>query len=269
MHGKLLRICVSGLLIVGIFDGVTARAEESVDSIQERVLALHGKIKSFSGRIESRFDSTLQGAWVKSHTQGPVAYKFQDGKILYRMDLKIETMRESDAEKSTSREEQVLMSDGDYMYQSGVQNGEKIAYKADVDSLQTCVPTKLFFGWLKRDYDLTVLPDEKVDGKDCWVIRAAKKSEEEVLQLKTVTFFRKDVPIMVKTVNYDRFDNVMQVTEIRDIKLDVELDPEKFVFKAHSDTKIIDQSTRSAESAAPNSAPAPAGSAAPTTAPAP
>ncbi len=255
-------------MFAGILDGATARAEVTVDSIQEKLLALHGKIKSFSGRIDSRFDSTLQGAWVKSHTNGPVAYKFQGGKILYRMDLKIETLRESDAEKTTTREEQVLMSDGDYMYQSGVQDGEKIAYKADVDSLQTCVPTKHFFGWLKRDYDLTVLPDEKVDGMDCWVIRAAKKSEEEVLQLKTVTFFRKDVPIMVKTINYDRFDNVMQVTEIKDIQLDVELDPEKFVFKADPDTKIIDQSTRSFESPAPSSAPAPTGSAAPTTAPA-
>lgn len=255
MNFQILRI--GTVLTVGLALTIprSTIAEETVDSIEKSVLSLHGKIKSFSARIDSRFDSTLQGAWVKSRTQGPISYQFKGDKILYRMDLKIETTRESDAEKSKTSEEQILMSDGEYMYQSGVQDGKKIAYKADVDTLQTCVPTKLFFGWLRRDYDLSVLPDEKVDGKDCWVIRAAKKSEEEVLQLKTVTFFRKDVPIMVKTINYDRFDNVMQVTEIKDIKLDVELKPELFQFKVDPDTEIRDQSTKRDEAATPSSAP--------------
>lgn len=216
-------------------------AGETVESIQKKVLALHGKIKSFSGRIDLRFDSTLQGDWVKSNTTSPVEYVFKGDKVLYRIDLKTETVRSTQEGQVKTVEEQTLMSDGEFMYQLGQQNGKKIAFKANIDKLQTSVPSKEFFLWLERDYELTVLPDEKVDGKDCWVIRAAKKTDDEVLKLKTVTYFRKDIPVMVKTVNYDRFDNVMQVTEVKDIKLDVDIKPERFQFKPDPDTQIHDQ----------------------------
>ncbi len=216
--------------------------QEDYDTIREKILALRGTIDSFRGRIDVRFDSTYAGAWVKSHTSGTVEYVFKGDKIFYRFDLKIETRRFGDGDEVETVEEQVLMSDGDFMYQIGVDAGQKAAIKANIDKLQTSVPSEEFFFFLNRDYRITVLPDDQFDGKDVWILRAAKYSEDEVLQLKTDTYFRKDIPLMVKTVNFDRFDNVMQVTEIRDIEINVQIDPDRFKFILTPDMKFDDQS---------------------------
>jgi outer membrane lipoprotein-sorting protein len=214
---------------------------ETVESVQEKILALRGRIKSFTATIDVKFDSSQNDAWVKSHTYGPMAYQFDGDKVLYRIDMTVETKRIGGGEDEETTETQTLMSDGEYMYQFGTQAGKKKAYKARIDKLQSSVPSPEFFFFLRRDYALSVLPDEQVDGKDCWVIRAAKISEEEVLQLKTLTFFRKDIPLMVKTVNLDRFDNVMQVTKISDIQVDVPVDPKQFEFRPDPDCEVQDQ----------------------------
>jgi len=214
---------------------------ETIDLLEKKILALRGRIKSFTATIDVKFDSSQGDAWVKSHTYGPMAYQFDGDKVLYRIDMTVETKRIGGGEDEETTETQTLMSDGEYMYQFGTQAGKKKAYKARIDRLQSSVPSPEFFFFLRRDYDLTVLPDEKVDGKDCWVIRAAKISDEEVLQLKTLTFFRKDIPLMVKTVNLDRFDNVMQVTKIGDIQVDVPVDPKQFEFRPDPDCEVQDQ----------------------------
>lgn len=214
---------------------------ETVESVEEKILALRGRVKSFTATIDVKFDSSQGDAWVKSHTYGPMAYFFDGDKVLYRIDMTVETKQIGGGEDEETTETQTLMSDGEYMYQFGTQRGAKKAYKARIDKLQSSVPSPEFFFFLRRDYNLSVLPDEQVDGKDCWVIRAAKISEEEVLQLKTLTYFRKDIPLMVKTVNYDRFDNVMQVTKICDIQIDVPVDPKQFVFHLDPDVELQDQ----------------------------
>lgn len=216
-------------------------AAETIDSLEEKILALRGRIKSFTATIDVKFDSSQNDAWVKSHTYGPMAYLFDGDKVLYRIDMTVETSRIGGGEDEKSTAVLTLMSDGEYMYQFGTQDGVKKAFKARIDKLQSSVPSPEFFFFLRRDYNLSVLPDEKVDGKDCWVIRAAKISEEEVLQLKTLTFFRKDIPLMVKTVNFDRFDNVMQVTKISDIQIDVPVDPKQFEFHLEPGVELQDQ----------------------------
>lgn len=216
-------------------------ASESVESVQEKILALRGRIKSFTANIDVKFDSSQGESWVKSHTYGPMAYLFQGDKQLYRIDMKIDTSRVASGAEEKTVETQTLMSDGDYMYQLGTEGGHKKAIKARIDKLQSSVPSPEFFFYLQRDYNLSLMPDEEVDGKDCWVIRAAKISEEEVLQLKTITYFRKDIPLMVKTVNLDRFDNVMQVTRIKDVQIDVPVDPKQFEFKPDPDYELQDQ----------------------------
>lgn len=214
---------------------------ETVESVQEKILALRGAIKSFTATIDVKFDSSQNDAWVKCHTYGPMAYQFDGDKVLYRIDMTVDTKRIGGGADEETTETQTLMSDGEYMYQFGTQDGKKKGYKARIDKLQSSIPSPEFFFFLHRDYDLSLLPDEKVDGKDCWVIRAAKISEEEVLQLKTLTFFRKDIPLMVKTVNLDRFDNVMQVTKISDIQIDVPVDPGQFEFRPDPDCEVMDQ----------------------------
>ena len=214
-----------------------------VEAIEEKILALRGTIKSFTANIDVRFDSSQGEAWVKSHTFGPMAYLFEDDKILYRIDMTIETTRIAEGAEEKTVEPQTMMSDGEYMYQIGERNGRKAAYKARIDKLQSSVPTPEFFFFLHRDYDLSLLPDEEVDGKPCWVIRAAKISDEEVLRIKTITYFRQDIPLMVKTVNLDRFDNVMQVTQIKDIQVDVPVDRAQFEFRPEPDWEVMDQST--------------------------
>lgn len=215
---------------------------ETIDDIEQRILATFSRIKSFRGRILVRFDSSEDTTWIKGRTEGTVEYQFVDGKVLYRFDMSIRNERISEEGSNESLQWQILLSDGEYMYQMGEDNGKKIAYKATIDPIQTSVPTQAFFDYFKSAFELRRLPDEQVNGHDTWVIEAARETRDEVLKLKTRTFFRKDVPIMVKTINYDRFGNVMQVTEIKDIEFDVPLNRERFKFDPEPGTEIRDQS---------------------------
>lgn len=213
-----------------------------LESVQEKILALLGTIKSFRGTIDVHFSSTYLGDWVESHTTGTVEYEFQGDKVLYHFDLVTEKSRFTEGEEKRTVETQVLLCDGDNIYQIGEEDGQPVAIKANVDKLSTAVPSEEFFFHLHRFYDVTLMPDEKFDGHDVWVLRGAVKKEEDDRRLKTDTYFRKDIPVMVKTVNYDRYDNVIQTTEIKNIEIDVKMDPQRFKFEPTPDMKIEDQS---------------------------
>lgn len=222
--------------------GATAPVTETFDSLRDKILALRGTIQSFRGRIDVRFDSSYAGAWVKSHTHGTVEYEFKGEKVFYRFDMTVDTHRFGDGEETKTTEKQVMLCDGEYMYQIGEFDGKKAAIKANIDKLQTSVPSEEFFFFLDRDYEVIVMPEDQIQGNAVWVLRAVKKSEDELLRIKTDTYFRQDIPVMVKTVNFDRFDNVMQVTEIRDIEVNVEIDPKRFQFVLTPDMEFEDQS---------------------------
>lgn len=222
--------------------GATTPVTETFDSLRDKILALRGTIQSFRGKIDVRFDSSYAGAWVKSHTHGTVEYVFKGEKVFYRFDMTVDTHRFGDGEETRTTEKQVMLCDGEYMYQIGEFDGKKAAIKANIDKLQTSVPSEEFFFFLDRDYEVIVMPDDQFQGNAVWVLRAVKKSEDELLRIKTDTYFRKDIPVMVKTVNFDRFDNVMQVTEIRDIEVNVEIDPKRFHFVLTPDMEFEDQS---------------------------
>ncbi len=71
-----------------------------------------------------------------------------------------------------------------------------------------------------RDFskdNLTLLPEQKIDGADCYVIESSPKAEAEVYS-RTITWVRKDMFIPVKTEFYDLSGNLLKVMTTADIK---------------------------------------------------
>jgi len=88
-----------------------------------------------------------------------------------------------------------------------------------------------------------VLPDEKVDGQECFVLEVTAKSELGVPPGgRQVSYFRKDIGVNVKAVSFDPDGRQLFTTTVTDVKVGVDIKPERFVFKAPEGVEVVDMS---------------------------
>src|SRR5262249_17648891 len=93
----------------------------------------------------------------------------------------------------------------------------------------------------EQNFNLKLLPDEKVDGKPCWAIELViKDPAARAMMGRTVTYYDKNNGIGVKSVTTDKDGKVTTTSTTTDIKLNADIKPDKFVFKAPEGVKVQD-----------------------------
>ncbi len=232
-----------------------AKAGETVEAVQKKILELAPKLKSLTGKITINFDGRSEEDWIKGQTKGTIEYMVQEGKTLYRMELKSKTTTVSSKSESTKDESVTIICDGRYVYNVGVENGQKTAHKRRIDPVQSSIPSQEFFDVLNLAFVVKMLPDAEIDGQAVWAMQSNPRTAEPNPTPKTLSFFRKDIPFMVKTVNYDLNDNVIQATTISDVKINVSIKPERFAYTPDADTKVKDFTGEGAQTLVPIEAP--------------
>ena len=93
---------------------------------------------------------------------------------------------------------------------------------------------KTAFEQLHKDNEVKLLPDEKVDGKEVYVLEAVpKKPATGVSEQSSKFYYNKDTGIMVKSVSVTKSEQSKSLvtTQFTDIKPGVDIKPERFVFK--------------------------------------
>jgi outer membrane lipoprotein-sorting protein len=218
----------------------TTQADVDLRKIEQKLLELVPKFTSLSAAMSLKVDYSGTLSWDRSDGRGSVEYLIKGDQILSRVDMTSESIATVGTSEVKTRDVHTLYSDGKYVFDVGESNGNKIAFKMNADPMQVAVPTKALFEVWRTDYETKVLPDEKVDGKDCWVIEARPKNTEKTPAARMISYFRKDVPLLVKTVSYDKFDRPIQWSALTDIKINPKLDPERFVFKPSPDYELHD-----------------------------
>src|SRR5262249_6592645 len=130
--------------------------------------------------------------------------------------------------------------DGEYAWNlneftDGPQKGQKSATKMKID--YSLDPYKS----MKDVMDLKVLPDEKVDGQDCYVLEgkpkgpAGSSADDGV----TVMYFRKACGLEVKAVSYMGGKPSSTIT-MSDIKLNASVPDDHFKFKVPDGVEVQD-----------------------------
>jgi outer membrane lipoprotein-sorting protein len=220
------------------------RAAARLAEFEKGVLDRQSAVTSLTAKVQIAFEGAQNDDWVKSDARGPMECLIRDGKVLSRCELKLETTTTSAGKESKTKAEQLLLNDGDYYYTYGTDQyaseedkDKKYVFRLPQDPIQSCIVTPAYLDVFKRDYHLRVLDEEQIEGKKVWVVEAVRSSGPE---MKTVIYVRRDVPLLVRSVNYDRYGTKIGESTVSDVKLNAKVDPKRFVFTPDPKAEFVD-----------------------------
>ena len=235
----LLSLLVSSLALVA---PPTTQKNTELDPIEKKLLAMVPRFTSLSATLTLKIDFSGKLSWDRTEAKGTVEYMIQSDKILSRVDVTSDSVSTVATNETKTHDVHTLYGDGQFVFDIGETNGTKMAFKMKSDPMQIAVPSKALFDVLRQEYETKVLPDEKIDGKEVWVIEARPKDTEKTPAARMVSYVRKDIPLTIKTVSYTKFDKVFQTTTLTEIKVNPKIDPERFVLKRPPDFEYYDVS---------------------------
>ncbi len=227
------------LMVVLLFAG--GASAMTIEEVEKAITQAQSKVQSYSAQTETRQDLDLgEGNRTKVESKGPMEWLQRDGKVLYRLVLKGMTVTTVAGTESKMKSEALMVCDGDFMYILNDIDGQKSAMKAKVDPTQVGDAKGMFAAW-RKDWEVVVLPDEKHDGQDCYVVQLApRKKEEGSLLARQKCWLRKDIGQLTKMVVFGQHDRPTMTTTMTDIKTGVEFKPEHFKFKLPEGVQLMD-----------------------------
>lgn len=217
-----------------------AASDPAIAEFEAKLVKMVKEHKSFSAKVTQRLDHSGAGSWDRSDGTGTIEYLIQNDKILFRADLTTDSLTTIGAEEYKTHDVHTLYWDGEFAYDVGETNGKKVGFKSKIDPMQSAVPTKSYFDALEPDYTLKLLPDEKIDGKDVWVLEIRPKDLSKAVASRMVSYFRKDAPLVVKTISYDKYNRPFQWLSLSDIKINPKLDPKRFEVRRPDGVEWVD-----------------------------
>ena len=227
-----IHICLTTVAISLLTLQAGALAGETLESVEKKIIEQWSKLKSMSAK--TTMEMTMQGMSMKS--DGTTEYLNDQGKEKYRMDMKMEqSFGDQKMEGSVS-----TISDGTFVYNLNDMMGQKMAMKQKADSLQGAPGGRQMFDNMKKNSELTLLPDEKIDGQAAYVIESKPKSPGPQPMSKSKMYFAKDSGIMIKMVGLDAEGKAIMTMNVKDVKLNPKISPDRFVFKAPEGVQVMD-----------------------------
>jgi len=185
--------CISAIAVLAVLFTASSSAagppaEDAVLSAENEIDALWQKIDSYSASIHVTTKLRSMTMRLRTQGQGELACMKTEGKLLYRVKLDTTTSMggggfEPRAESSVKdygvEEKKTHVFDGEYHYLQTVMYGKPSVVKIEP------MPCFLFgmvpgsgrpiFEELHKDYDLTLLPEEEVDGQQAYAFRLESK----------------------------------------------------------------------------------------------
>ena len=225
-----IRLATLVCLLLVFSSGVLAA--ETLESVEKQIIARWSKLTSLTAKTTMVMN--MQGMSMTS--EGTIECMKRGDKELLRMEM---TMKQSMGGQSKDTAMSVIM-DGEYVYNMTEMMGHKRAMKQKPDSFRGAVGGKRVFEDLKREHELKLLPDEKVDGQAVFVIKATPKGAKPKPYTNSKNFFAKDTGIMVKMIGVDAGGNEVMTMTVSDVKRNPEIDPDRFVFKAPEGVQVMD-----------------------------
>lgn len=228
-----LGAALAGLLAVPAF-------ADTLDDVCKKIDAANAKVKSYTVKMKMVQDMDMGGMKSKTNADGATEYKRGDAKKYYMHSEMKMTMETSGGGQDMKMAQNTLaVIDGEFMwslseYTEGQMKGQKMAAKMKAQ------PDQSNMAAIREVMDFKLLPDEKVDGQDCFVLEGKPKaSGGETIDSKSVMYYRKDVGLPVKIVSFMNGKQV-GVTTLSDYKLDASIPEDHFKFKVPAGVEVQD-----------------------------
>ena len=216
-----------------------ATGDETLADVEKNIIQAAQRVKSYTADITIEMERSMGAMVMKSSGGGTTEFMRKGDKILSRIEMKLE-MTMTNAGKEQKMAQSVLtIVDGEHSYTLTDQAGQKSAVKTKPDSANTNMGTTETFAQLREDATLKLLPEANIGDDVAYAIEATPKQMQGMAG-KSVLYFSKKNGIMLKIVTMTPDDKPMQTVTLGNIKMNVDLKPDRFVFAAPEGVPLQD-----------------------------
>ncbi|HRX83676.1 MAG TPA: outer membrane lipoprotein-sorting protein [Phycisphaerae bacterium] len=219
---------------------------DSIEDVEKQIRDAYGKLKSYSANVNSQTDIKQGGQAISMTMTGSfLAKNGENGKHMYRMEGKTSMKMPGMDHPGMGDQELLVVCDGEYTYQvqTNPMTSQKNVIKTDADA------DPLPWAQQKENHTFKVLPDEKVDGQDCFVVEATPKTPGGMGVARTVFYIRKDIGALVKQVAYNTEGEALNTTTFNDVKVNPDVSADQFKFEVPEGVTVMDRTTSDKEEA--------------------
>lgn len=212
------------------FVAQVARGEETLESVEAQIQAKMKETKSVSGSFKSHMAMEVPGYSMKTVTEGTYKTLMADGKSCYRSESKTSSDTDIGGQKSSTKTEDLSLSNGTDMYSvSKTADGVNATHMRMPPQQPDAKP----FDSVREMYALKLLPEEKVDGRNCWVIESRMKDPAmAAMGGRNVSYYCKETGFMVKMVAYGADDKPTSTTEYTNLEFNKDISADDFKWDA-------------------------------------
>ena len=238
-------------LLAGVLLGftVSAASADDLEAVEKKIITAWDKHKTITARMVTTVHLQMSTMVLDGRGEGTVEMMKKGEKLLTRMELKKTTTRSGSGQAETKSEQQVkTIIDGDFTYTVTItdvldqEEPKQAAVKTFIEP-KTSLNPKILLQYLHQNKSLKLLPEETVDGKAAFAIETTPKTQEGAQLLsvmKKIYYFQQDSGCLVKTVMYNPAGEPATVVTWTDLQFDVDLDPDRFVFRPPFKVPVLD-----------------------------
>lgn len=229
---------------------------ETLESVEKKIIELQSKYKSLQMKSRHKLDMDAPQMKMKQNTETTTEAARKGDTWQSRTESKMTGTRKlGDSPEQKDEMTSLTIFDGKANYILNDSGGQKTAMKVTPDKKQNINPLDpaAQFKFYHEQYDLKLLPDEDVDGKACYVIEGKSKKPEQGMLVRMLNYYRKDNGIAVRVRSFNDAGKEVMVWNLTDLKIDPEISPDRFVFKAPPGVQVrdLDKEMKQAEAAPP------------------
>jgi outer membrane lipoprotein-sorting protein len=257
---KLVCVCRAEVALAGVITLLLASPAmaKTIKEVKKELIEKNARLKSYTAKTKSKTEMDLgQGNKMKSESAGTMEWmRRKDPKdpqksiTKYRIESKDSSVTTTGGKETKSRSTMLSICDGKFIYTLTDRNGQKRAFKMKLDPKMSHDLEAMFKMW-EKNHDLKLLPDEKIEKKDCYVIEATPKEKEGEKKAahspanadtnyRSRSWYRKDIGVAVKMVTFDKKNKPMMTYTTTDIKTNVKIKPERLEFKVPEGVQLVD-----------------------------
>lgn len=233
-----IRNWIGTVLLVGLVLAPASLADEKLEALEKEIAAKWKDVNSMSAKMEMTMDINQGGMKMKQTMKAVVEYLRKAEKMMSRLEGETEMTMDMGGEQQTMKSPMLAVSDGQFTHTLMEQMGQKMCMKTKTDPSATA--GDFMIKALKDQNELTVGPDEEVNGDKCWVLIAKPKQTQPGMPTKTCYYFRQKDGVFVQWIGYDASDKKNMITTFTDIKVNEKIDPARFEFKVPDGVQVMD-----------------------------
>lgn len=233
------RVARAAVVAALALSGALARAE-TLEEVQKKIIDAAEKVKSFTATLTMNMEMKHEAMSMKQEGQGSIEFMRRGDKLMSRMEMKLSGVTKMGDTEQKLEQSLLNIADGEYNYIFADQGGHKSAIKTKIDPNNQSVANAAMFQEWKKDHDLKLLPSEKIEGKEAYVLEITPKKPGGGPLGKQQYYFDKEHGIMVKMVGFEPDGQPMQTITLTQLKLNVDLKPDRFEFKAPEGVEVQD-----------------------------